>query len=538
MSDLVASPAPALDVAELEVRLTNGQRIVSEVAFAVTAGEIVALVGESGSGKTTVSMATLGYARQGARLTAGRVRVRDGDVLAMDAAARRSLRGRTVAYVPQDPSVALNPALRIGRQLREVIEVHRPGTAARQKAQLVTTALTDVGLPGDREFQDRYPHQLSGGQQQRVALAMAMILRPEVLVMDEPTTGLDVTTQAKILDLIRTLCATHAVGVLYVTHDLAVVAELADRVLVMRAGRIVEEGRVAEVFAAPAHAYTRELLAAVPSLRERTSPAPPARAASAEPLLSVRELSAAHGDRTVLHGIGFDLDGGECLALVGESGSGKSTLARCLIGLHDRHSGRILLHGEQVPTRARRRRTELRRAFQYVFQSPHSSLNPRRTVRDIVAQPYNIFFSHDRRETAAAVAEVLDRVGLPARAAGLTPRDLSGGERQRVAIARSLICRPDVLICDEVTSALDVSIQAAVVDLLAGLQRERDMSMLFVTHNVALVRQIADRVLVMNQGRIVESGRTAEVLDRPREDYTQRLIRDTPTLPDRAAPVR
>jgi peptide/nickel transport system ATP-binding protein len=455
--------------------------------------------------------------------------------------------------------------------------------------------LAEVLLPTDRSFLRRYPHQLSGGQQQRVGLAMAFACRPRVIVLDEPTTGLDVTTQAHVLETVRMLCRAHGVAALYVSHDLAVVAALADRVAVMYAGRVVEIGPERDLFRASAHPYARRLVQAIPEMsgehellgipgtaprpghrpkgcffaprcelavdvclaqfppREQVNPRHETRChrwqeviaetaqsrplAAAKPdasadasLLSVRRLQAAHGERQVLFDIELDVSPRQCLALVGESGSGKTTLARCIAGLHRNFTGEIALRGAKLQPGARSRTRQTRREIQYVFQSPYSSLNPRKTIGQIVGQPLRLFFDLPRNEAHSRIVQALERVQLTSSVVDRYPHQLSGGERQRVAIARALVSEPAVLVCDEITSALDVSVQAAIVDLIAELQRDMQLGLLFVTHNLALIRTIANEVAVMSEGCIVEYGPVERVLDEPEADYTRRLLADTPSL--------
>ena len=589
-----------VEVRDLRVELAgSGLDIVDEVSFAMERGEILGLVGESGSGKTTIGNALLGYARRGARIAHGSVTIDGVPILELDQRELRSARGSLVAYIPQDPSAALNPVLRIGRQVAEGLALHAPELSDDQRRQAVQAALEEVGLPADREFLRRYPHQLSGGQQQRVTIAMAFLLHPKVIVLDEPTTGLDVTTQQRVIEMVRRLCLSHGAAALYVTHDLSVVANLADRIMVAYAGRIVESGPTEAVFRQPAHPYTRRLLAALPDIERRralepipgrapapgvrpagcafrdrcefaetrcgslppalvavtnghdarclrlaelSAPSPPVSVAEragvqAESLLAVRGLSAHYGTRQVLHDVELTLGAPECLALVGESGSGKTTLARAIVGLLSSWEGEIVYAGEPLAPAARSRPAATRRELQYVFQSPYNSLNPRRTIGDSISLPAEYFFKLSRRAARNRVAAVLERVSLPSHYADRFPDQLSGGERQRAAIARALVCEPKVLICDEVTSALDVSVQAAIVQLLFELQRAERLALLFVTHDLALVRSIADRVIVMHDGRIVESGGTETVLDRPVHSYTQRLLTDTPRLDTAPAPA-
>jgi peptide/nickel transport system ATP-binding protein len=586
----------SLEVVNLRIELEGtGIDIVDEVSFHIDPGEVLGLVGESGSGKTTVGLALLGHTRRGAKIAAGEVRVDGKNVLAYSARELRALRGRTVSYVPQDPSSALNPALRVGTQLTETLEAHRFGANAADRQARLAEMLAEVLLPSDRSFLRRYPHQLSGGQQQRVGLAMAFACRPRVIVLDEPTTGLDVTTQAHVLETVRMLCRAHGVAALYVSHDLAVVATLADRVAVMYAGRVVEVGRERDLFLSAAHPYTRRLIEAIPEMsgehalvgipgtaprpghrphgcffeprcdhavevcatafppremvtehhetrcyrwhdvlaeaaKERPAAPPRANAAVTDALISVRDLQASHGERQVLFDIELDVSPRECVALVGESGSGKTTLARCIAGLHRNFTGTVTLRGAELQPGARNRPRETRRDIQYIFQSPYSSLNPRKTIGQIVGQPLRLFFDLSRPDSHTRIVQALERVQLTPSVVDRYPHQLSGGERQRVAIARALVAEPALLVCDEITSALDVSVQAAIVDLIAELQREMQLGLLFVTHNLALIRTIAQEVAVMSDGRIVERGPVDRVLDQPEADYTKRLLADTPSL--------
>ena len=583
----------ALTISNLRIEVAgNGADIVDEINLTIAPGEVLGLVGESGSGKTTVGLAVLGHARRGVTLASGDVSIGDAAMLSLGDVALRHARGRLVTYVPQDPSTALNPALRIVKQLTEVLEFHNFGGSAAARKARVVEVMSEVALPSTPEFLRRYPHQLSGGQQQRVGLAMAFACRPSVIVLDEPTTGLDVSTQAHVLTTIRELCHAHKVAALYVTHDLAVVANLADQVAVMYAGRIVEQGPAAELFDNPSHPYTRHLIAAAPDmstdhemvgLRGR-APAPGKRpvgcsfakrcelatdecraqfpaarevapgrlvrcirpfeipertqhmsthssaiAASATHALMVRDLCASYTRHQVVHNVDLHVDRGECLALVGESGSGKTTLSRSIGGLHREWTGEILLGSERLAPSARDRTTAQRLRIQYVFQNPYSSLQPRRTVGESVARPL-IVGGSSKTDAARKVAEMLERVALTAGYANRFPDQLSGGERQRVAIARALVSRPEVLVCDEVTSALDVLVQASIVELLGELRRDLGLAMLFVTHNLPLVASIADQVAVLADGKIVESGPTERVLRFPEAEYTKRLIADTPQI--------
>ncbi|OQO93724.1 peptide ABC transporter ATP-binding protein [Saccharomonospora piscinae] len=525
----------ALVVADLRVSTLTGDEVLRGVSYDIAPGEVLALVGESGSGKTTAGLAALGHVRRGLRHDGGSVRVRDSagqatDLLALPHAARRDLRGSTVSYVPQDPASSLNPALRVGVQIREVLDAHGygdTGDPSADRAARVAEVLTEVGLPGDETYQRRYPHQLSGGQQQRVGIAMAFACRPGVVVLDEPTTGLDVMTQTLVLDTVARLTAHHDAAALYITHDLAVVATVADRVAVMYRGEIVETGTPAEVLRAPSHAYTRTLVDAVPHLDADTALPD---VAEADAALTVSGLSVSYGDHAVLRGVDAHVRPGECLLLLGESGSGKTTLSQCVAGLTDHYDGTVSLGDEILPASVRQRSAEALRAVQYVFQSPFASLNPRRTVAQSVAVPLETLTDLDRAARRERVAETLERVRLAPGLADRLPDQLSGGERQRAAIARALVTTPRVLLCDEVTSALDVSVQATIIDLLCALREELGTAMLFVTHNIALARHVADRVAVLREGRIVETGTVDAVLGDPQHPYTRDLLANTPRM--------
>jgi peptide/nickel transport system ATP-binding protein len=591
-----AEPVSAVAVHDLQVVIeATGTPVISEVSFEIARGEILGVVGESGSGKTTVGLALLGHARRGLRIAGGSVLLGGQDILTLDEDQLRRIRGSLVSYVPQDPASSLNPALRIGLQLREVIEAHgnQPDSAVSER---VAEMMREVALPDDRAFLKRYPHELSGGQQQRVGLAMAFANRPRLIVLDEPTTGLDVTTQAHVLSTVRELAIMHDVAALYVSHDLAVVATLTEQVAVMYAGRVVEIGGADELFRSAGHPYTRRLVGAIPRLTggrslvgipgHAVSPgrrppgcsfAPrctlridaceaamppllpvgpghavrciraelvlsdvqsragdpiemPAADEAEQPALRLTDVVASYGQNEIVHSVSLSLAAHECVALVGESGSGKTTIARAISGLHRSWTGTISLAGAELQPAARQRSRESRRRIQYIFQNPYGSLNPRQTIGQIVGQPLRVFRTASGREADHRIAEMLERVSLTAAYARRYPDQLSGGERQRVAIARALVCDPTVLICDEVTSALDVSVQAAIVELLGNLQRDLGLAMLFITHNLPLVRSIAQRVAVLSQGNIVELGDTAQVLTDPQQPYTRQLLSDTPSL--------
>lgn len=560
--------------------------IVDELVLRVLPGEILGVVGESGSGKTTLGLALLNYCKHATQVDFGAVYVGDQELAGLSWRAVRHLRGRTVSYIPQSPASALNPALRIRTQLKECLSGPSEQTMLR-----VREVLREVALPDSDEFLARYPHQLSGGQQQRIAIAMAFISRPAVIVLDEPTTGLDVSTQDHVLETVRDMCKTYSCAAVYITHDMAVVAELADRIAVMYSGRIVEMGDTADVLEHPQHPYTARLLLAVPDLEALrpmvgipgSAPSPMSRPSgcsfsprcpladdhcrSDEPpetefgrrhsvrcfhageslppvtrtaaakdwedtdtaVIEVHNLAAAYGRNPVLTDINLTVRAGECLALLGESGSGKTTLARCIAGLHSSFTGDLTLNGEALARSSFAREKNQRRQIQYIFQNPYESLNPRRRVRDLILQPVRAVRGKID-DPEAIVQMALEHASLRPDHADRFPDQLSGGERQRVAIARALATEPQVLICDEITSALDVSVQSSLVGLLRELQSEMGLTLLFITHNIALVRNVAQQVAILEAGRIVENGRVEDVFANPQHPYTQSLMAATPNF--------
>ncbi|MVW85033.1 ABC transporter ATP-binding protein [Pseudomonas sp. PB101] len=588
----LALTAQVLQVRDLRVELPGQIDVLSGVTFSLERGEILGLVGESGSGKTTLATALLAHARRGARIVGGEVEVSGQSLLTLQGEDLRRARGSLIGYVAQDPATALNPALRIGSLLRETLGAHQIELDRAAQQQRIVETLRDVGLPDDAQFLRRFPHQLSGGQQQRVMLALAFVLRPALIVLDEPTTALDVTTQAHILATLRRLCKSQGIAAVYVSHDLAVIKDLVDRVMVMYAGRIVEVAQREMLFHQPAHPYTRGLLAAIPDVAQRRdlpaiaghAPAPgqrpqgcafaprcPRRLAACSvlepqlqalssqqrvaclaphlqplqrvaqacvapvtdsvertPLLQIKDLNVAY-DRQVLFDVSLQVPAGECLALVGESGSGKTSLARAVAGLGENAEGELFYAGGLLSLSARQRDGAQRHQIQYIFQNPYRALNPRQSVFQTLSAPLEHFFGIKGAAARERVEAVLKRVSLPASVADLYPHSLSGGERQRVAIARALVCEPRLLICDEITSALDVSVQASILALLRQLQGE-GLTLLFVTHDLGVVRAIADRVLVLKSGRVVEQGRVDQVLDQPQAAYTRTLLENSPTL--------
>jgi len=530
----MSAAEPALDIRGLHVEYrTRGGRstALEEASLTVARGEVVALVGESGSGKTTLGMAALG-------LLAGNAEARYESLIVGGVAVEgwwdpvwQQIRGDAAALVPQDPGVSLNPVRRIGSQMVENLVAHGLATRARALSR-ARESLERVGIDRPEVRLRQYPHELSGGQQQRVLIAMAFSSNPRLIVADEPTSGLDVTVQRVVLDQLDALRTEHGTAVLFITHDLAVAAERADRIIVLQNGRIVEQGTAADVLAAPRHEYTRALLAAAPSfVAGRLTPARPQAvpASSGEPLLvvegAVKSYNRHSRDRVnAVDGVSIEVPRGSTVGVVGESGSGKSTLARLLVSLERPDSGDLRLAGEPVPNRGFRALRELHRRVQLVYQNPYASLDPRFTVGQSIAEPLQNFERLSRREVQDRVAAALDDVALPVSLAKRLPTELSGGQRQRVSIARSLILRPELVVLDEPVSALDVSVQAQILQLLVDLQAEHGLTYVFISHDLSVVRLVADSVYVLAGGRVVEHGATEDVFERPRSDYTVRLI--------------
>jgi glutathione transport system ATP-binding protein len=554
---LLPSPSPAslLSVEGLSVRFASAERVVDAVrglSFRVERGETVALVGESGSGKSVSSLAILRLVEHGGgRIVGGgiRFRRRDGTVLDLaraSATTMRSIRGAEIAMIFQEPMTSLNPVFTAGEQIAESIRLHQGLDLTRARAE--TLRMLDlVRIPDSRRVVDRLPHQLSGGMRQRVMIAMALSCRPLLLVADEPTTALDVTVQAQILALVCALQDELEMGVLFVTHDMAVVAEVADRVVVLSHGEKVEEGPSERIFEAPVHPYTQALLAAVPRLggmHGTDGPCPPSRPAALtpraeKPVLEVRDLTTRFDLRTGLFGrvtrrvhavekVSFALRAGETLALVGESSCGKSTVARSLLRLVDVQGGSVRLGGRELLGLDSRQVRPLRREIQMVFQDPFASLDPRLTVSFSVAEPLIVHGIASRAEAEDRVASLLRQVGLEPDHARRYPHELSGGQRQRVCIARALALRPKVIVADEPVSSLDATIRAQILDLLMALQEELGTSFLFISHDMAVVGRVSHRVAVMYLGQIVEIGPRPAIFEDPRHPYTRKIMAAVP----------
>jgi peptide/nickel transport system ATP-binding protein len=589
-----------LDVRNLTVAYRQGggwSRVVDDVSFSLRPGEVFGLVGESGCGKSTVSLQLLGYRHPSMRVEQGEVCFKGEKLTDMARSGLDRLRGDRIAFVPQNPTTALNPGIRIGRQLAETMIAHGRARDPGSAAAIITDILELVGLPVGTDFQRRYPHQLSGGQQQRVCIAMALACAPDLLVLDEPTTGLDVTTQEQIIALLSELRAKSGIAMLYVTHDLALLSQIADRIGVMYAGRMVEIAPTSEIFLQPRHPYTQGLIASIPVIEgqpasparplrgllrrselpagcpfaprcdhatERCSverqdlqvldesravacwrwreiaplladiaaPTTPATDAARAPILAVDHVSVVYGQGSrsfrAVRDVSFEIKEGEVFALVGESGSGKSTLARAISGLAAPEAGSIALRGEALVGAVKGRTSEQRRLIQYIFQNPDASLNPRARIGDTVARPLVHFFELSGAEARGKAGDALGDVRLDESYAARFPDQLSGGERQRVAIARALAAKPALLLCDEILSALDVSVQANILQLLRQLKADHGIAMLFISHDLAVVSMLADHVCVLFGGEVMEIGPRDRIFAPPFHPYTHSLLHAVP----------
>jgi peptide/nickel transport system ATP-binding protein len=524
-----------LDVRDLVVSLgrnASATRIIDGVSLDVRQRETLCLVGESGSGKSVTSLGVMGLLQKGSLVpTGGSIRLVGEELLTASDRRMRQLRATRMAMIFQEPMTALNPVLPVGRQIDEVLRAHTD-LDARTRRKRILDMMDQVRLPEIERIFASYPHKLSGGQRQRIMIAMALVLEPKLLIADEPTTALDVTTQKQILTLIRDLQRDHGTAVLFITHDMGVVAEIADRVAVMRGGRLVETGSLDGILRAPTNEYTRNLLVSVPSLVPR-APRPETK----EPVvLEANDLGKVYRERSFLGStrevtaakdVTLILRKGRTLGIVGESGSGKSTVARCIVRLIDPTSGEIRVAGCEISELSRRLLQPHRKKIQIVFQDPYRSLNPRVTVGETIAEgPIN--YGTPRAEALERARELLELVDLPADAISRYPHQFSGGQRQRIAIARALALDPDVLVADEAVSALDVSVQAQVLELLDEIQRRLGIALLFITHDLRVAAQICDDVAVMQHGRIVEQGPAGEVLTNPKQAYTRALLDAAP----------
>ncbi|NTA13980.1 ABC transporter ATP-binding protein [Agrobacterium tumefaciens] len=529
-------PAAILEITDLVVGLTGDEEskpVLNGISIAIRPGETACLVGESGSGKSVTSLATMGLLpKQSLEVRSGRILFEGEDLLQADPARMRELRSRSISMIFQEPMTALNPVLTVGWQVCEVLQEHTQMSAREQK-QAVLAMMREVHLPDVERIFNSFPHQLSGGQRQRIMIAMALILKPKLLIADEPTTALDVTTQQQILKLIDELQEKQGTAVLFITHDMGVVAEIADTVYVMNRGDMVESGSTEKILTAPAEDYTRKLLSSVPSLVPRAR----REFGSDEIVLTTSQLEKVY-EKKGLFGkvsasnkaaadVSFTLRKGRTLGIVGESGSGKSTVARCIMRLIDPTSGSIRVGGQEIADFSRRALQPYRQHFQMIFQDPYRSLNPRVAVGESIAEGL-VNYGQSKEAALQHARELLAIVGLPEDAVDRYPHQFSGGQRQRIAIARAVAMKPKVLVADEAVSALDVSVQTQVLDLLSGLQEQLGVAILFITHDLRVAAQICDDIIVMQKGRIVEYAAGYDVLTKPAHAYTRQLIDAAP----------
>ena len=527
-------PELVAEIDQLSIALPDGADrpyAADRVSLDLEPGKVLCIVGESGSGKSMCANALIGLLPEQVRIAGGRILLEGQDLVTADPEVMFGIRGRKVAMIFQEPMSALNPLMKVSAQIEEVFEAHNL-LKPKERKERALRLLTEVGMPDPARAAASYPFQLSGGQRQRVMIAMALALEPQVLIADEPTTALDVTTQAQILDLIRDLQAKHNMAVMFITHDFGVVAEIADLVVVMQLGKIVEKGTVDDVIGNPQHPYTRKLIAAIPKLGKGMAEKP-----DRETVLSVENLSKSYRSGgglltrpkvvKAVRNVSFTLQRGETLGIVGESGSGKTSVGRCLVRLQDPDAGRVLIGGQDMATLKGAELRAMRRRVQMIFQDPYNSLNPRQKVGRIIADGL-IAYGETPKNALARAAELMEMVGLDSTGAARFPHEFSGGQRQRIGIARALALEPEIIIADEAVSALDVSIQAQVLALLADLKRELDLSLVFITHDLRIAAQICDRVMVMQHGEVVEFGTGAEIFGAPRHAYTRSLIEAIP----------
>ena len=512
-----------------------GNRVVRNLSLDVHAGETVCVVGESGSGKSVTSLAVMGLLPPGIlSISAGSIRVEGEDVATASQRRLREMRATRMAMVFQEPMTALNPVHTVGKQVDEVLRLHRKSMSAAERRAKVLDMFRSVHLPDVERIFDAYPHQLSGGQRQRIVIAMALILEPKLLIADEPTTALDVTTQKQILALIKELQVKHQTAVLFITHDFGVVAEIADRIVVMNRGDLIESGTRNEILAEPKQSYTRRLVSSAPSLVPTRREAP-----DGQPVLHVKGLGRTYAGKSSLFSrkaaqnviaatdVNLTLRKGEILGIVGESGSGKSTVARCIVRLIEPTAGHMMMGGEDLSTLSGSALRPVRRRIQIVFQDPYRSLNPRRTVGESIIEGL-LNFGMPRDQALKRAGETLTVVGLSPDAMRRYPHQFSGGQRQRICIARALVMDPEILVADEAVSALDVSVQAQVLELLEQVRQRTGVGVLFITHDLRVAAQICDTIMVMQRGKVVETGSAETVLTEPRHEYTRALIDAAP----------
>lgn len=520
------TPDKILRLDNLRVESVRGAVLVDNVSLELRRGEVLGLIGESGAGKSTIGLASMVYARAGCSIKGGVVNIEGTDARGLDAEGRRELRGRKIAYIAQSAAASFNPAHRIIDQVCEMPVKH--GMMKKAEARAWAVALfRELDLPKPDTFGARYPHQVSGGQLQRAMIAMAISCKPDILVFDEPTTALDVTTQIEVLALIKRLIREHNTAALYISHDLAVVAQVADRIMVLRGGKTIEVGATEQILLRPKDPYTAALVSERKAADRLSADLEPTRGPE---ILSVRGATGAYGPFVAVNTVSLSVARGETVAVVGESGSGKSSLARLIVGLLPRNAGDVMLAGESLPPAlANRSKTQLRH-IQLIYQQPDVALNPRQTIGDIIGRPVQFYFNRPAKEVKRRVAELLGQVGLPEDFAGRLSTALSGGQKQRVCIARALAAEPDLIICDEPTSALDQLVADEILKLLKRLQEELGIAYLFITHDLGIVRRLAHRTAVMLRGEIVDQGPTARIFSPPFHPYTERLLTSVPEL--------
>lgn len=539
------SQAPLLEMRDVHIAFSSSTGLVEAVRgvnMTIYPGQSVAIVGESGSGKSTTAMSILGLLPGTGRVTEGQILFEGQDITRLDHKGFENLRGNRIGLVPQDPMSNLNPVWRVGTQIEESLMANDIGDKASRKNR-VTEILEEAGLPDAERRARQFPHEFSGGMRQRALIGVGLAAQPTLLIADEPTSALDVTVQKQILDRLDTLTQELGNAVLFITHDLGLAAERAEQLLVMHRGRVVESGPSQEILTDPQHPYTRRLVDAAPSLAARNETADRERldANEADVVIAARNLTKEFPARgrvqkeedkvfRAVDDVSFDVHRGTTLALVGESGSGKSTVANMVLDLLEPTSGTVHIDGEDTTNLRGKKLLDFRRKVQVVFQNPYGSLDPTFSIYSCIEEPLAVHKIGNRKEREQRVADLLDMVALPRSVMRRYPNELSGGQRQRIAIARALALQPEVLILDEAVSALDVLVQHQVLELLEDLQRDLGLTYLFITHDLAVVRQIADEVAVMQRGRIVESGRTADIFDNPQEDYTRTLINSVPGL--------
>lgn len=528
------APAPTLRLHEVSIKLPSGADralAVENISFEVQAGEVVCLLGESGSGKSVIAHAVMGLLPRGVTLEQGKIELVGEALGDKSPAEMAALRGNRMAMVFQEPMTALNPVMRCGHQLEELLKIHGVGSDAERRTR-VKALLERVHFHDPDRVYRSFPHQLSGGQRQRVMIAMALLLKPPLLICDEPTTALDVTTQAEILKLVLELRRDHGTAILFITHDIGVVSEIADRVVVMRLGAMVEHGPCSQLLGAPTTDYTRMLIDAVPSLEPQRRQVE----AAQEVVLRVKQLCKGYKQgglfrpkqvTVAAEQVNIEVARGETVGLVGESGSGKSTLARCIADLVPYDSGAIEFEGLDLSSASQREKRKVQHAIQMVFQDPYRSLNPRLTVLESIIEGA-VNAGTPRHEAIARARQLMKQVRLPEQVLPRYPHEFSGGQRQRLCIARALACNPRLLIADEAVSALDVSVQKQILELLEDLQKQLGLSMLFITHDLRVAARLCDRVIVMHKGRVVEQGPSSDVLLRPQHEYTRQLVAAVP----------